>query len=149
MSFIIINGKEVETLDSEVFNPIHPNFFEPRPISPKKNVLFADYEGNIKFKIEDLDDNNNNDNDNNNNDNISILGKRKLVDAFDLYGDEERYGQMISNDFFTTNIGHGVVNKDTSWEDFLREEKIKGKNPEEVLNWCYEYLNSKNISKNS
>lgn len=42
--------------------------------------------------------------------NNSILGKRKLVDAFgeEIYNDKERYGQDIPVNFFKTNIGHGV-----------------------------------------
>jgi hypothetical protein len=40
----------------------------------------------------------------------SILGKRKLVDAFglEIYNDIDRYGQEIPPDFFVTNFGHGV-----------------------------------------
>ena len=84
MSFTIINGKQVETLD-------FPDFFEPKPKSYKKNILFADNAGNIHFEIEEL--------------NIeSILGKRKFCEE-----DDERYGQHIGVDFFKTNIGHNVI----------------------------------------
>ena len=42
----------------------------------------------------------------------SILGKRKLVDAFgeEIYNEKERYGQDIPTDFFTLNSGHGIYN---------------------------------------
>lgn len=42
----------------------------------------------------------------------SILGKRKLVDAFgeEIYNEKERYGQDIPADFFTLNSGHGIYN---------------------------------------
>ena len=39
---------------------------------------------------------------------VSILGKRGL-DVIRL-DDKERYGQKIGDDFFTSNVGHGVVN---------------------------------------
>ncbi len=40
----------------------------------------------------------------------SILGKRKLADAFgeEIYYNKERYGQEILPNFFKYNIGHGV-----------------------------------------
>jgi len=40
--------------------------------------------------------------------NHSILGKRKLVDAFgeEIYNDKDRYGQEIPPDFFKNNVGH-------------------------------------------
>ena len=42
----------------------------------------------------------------------SILGKRKLVDAFglEIYNEKERYGQDIPTGFFTLNSGHGIYN---------------------------------------
>lgn len=127
MSFVIINGKQVETLD---FESDYPDFFEPKPISPKKNKLFADNSGNIHFEVEELESKpiiKNND---------SILGKRKLADAFgNEYGDQDRYGQEINDDFFNTNIGHGVSQK--------KEEPIYC---EEILDWCYKYLAFKNLS---
>jgi hypothetical protein len=106
MSFTIINGRQVETLDCEWsrenYNN-HPDFFEPKPVSPKnkKTVLFSGNQDNIKFHFHEE---------------VkfvikSILGKRKLCDAFgfEYSGDEERYGQIISDNFFNTNVGHNVV----------------------------------------
>jgi len=45
--------------------------------------------------------------------NKSILGKRKLVDAFgpSIYNEEMRYGQSIPPDFFKTNVGHNCYYK--------------------------------------
>lgn len=97
-------------------NAEEPDFFEPKPISPKRNsnILFADNTGNIhmtfeeqpikkpiKIKRRNLSLN----------DTPSVLGKRKLVDAFgfEIYYDIERYGQEIPSDFFKINIGHGVL----------------------------------------
>jgi hypothetical protein len=132
MSFIIINGRELEVLDS------HPDFFEPKPVSPKnkKNILFAQANGTIHLLEEEVLP--------------SVLGKRKFVDTFgDNYSDKERYGQTIGTDFFTTNIGHGVYQKveDSSWELYLKEQGKREKTsfePEEILNWCYKYLEKKN-----
>jgi len=112
-----MNGKIVETLD---WREKWPEFFEPKPVSPhvkkKKNVLFADNQGNIQKSLGKTIDSE------------SILGKRKLTDAFnvDYCGDEERYGHIIRDDFFTTNIGHNVI------QEF-----------DEMLHWCYQYLASK------
>ena len=110
MSSIIINGREIELLE-----PDYPDFFEPKPLSPKtkSNILFADINGNIHIHFQEihrkplLKRRSN----------IiignipSILGKRKLVDAFDqeIYKDKERYGQDISHDFFKDHVGHDVV----------------------------------------
>ena len=121
MSFTI-KRREVETLDLDLdyddFNSIN-----------NRNTLFADNNGNIHFDVEELH------NDPHIKNNRSILGKRKLADAFgEEFGDQERYGQKISDDFFKTNISHTVVQK--------REEK---NNSDEILNWCYKYLASKNI----
>lgn len=110
-----MNGRIVETLDSQHLREKLPAFFEPKPVSSaiknKKNVLFSDNQGNIQFNIKE-----------------SILGKRKLSDAFDVdyCADEERYGHIIRDDFFTTNIGHNVI------QEF-----------DEMLQWCYQYLASK------
>jgi hypothetical protein len=43
---------------------------------------------------------------------VSLLGKRKLVDAFgeEIYNEKERYGQDIPVDFFKSNSGHGIYN---------------------------------------
>ena len=40
----------------------------------------------------------------------SILGKRKIVDAFgvEIYDDKYRYGQSINDDFFVDHVGHNV-----------------------------------------
>lgn len=40
----------------------------------------------------------------------NVLGKRKLADAFgeEICNDKIRYGQDIPDDFFKTNVGHGV-----------------------------------------
>lgn len=130
MSFTIIDGRQVENLEE-------PDFFEPKPVSPKykKNTLFADNAGNIRFEIQEDSrkrpvirrrrENVNFDEE------VNVLGKRKFTEAFGFkYGDEERYGQQIGSDFFATNIGHGV-----------RQE-------EDILDWCYKYLASKNITIN-
>lgn len=116
MSFTIINGREVELLEPEK-EELYPDFFEPKPVSPsrKSNILFADNSGNIRMTFQEK------------NikkpvikrrpgpivEQVSILGKRKLVDAFgeEIYNDQDRYGQEIPPDFFDTNIGHGVFNK--------------------------------------
>lgn len=68
--------------------------------SKKINILFADNNGTIYISFEkkrklDIP---------------SCLGKRKLVNAFGLsiYNDKERYSKDIPDDFFKTNMGHGV-----------------------------------------
>jgi len=113
MSFTIINGREVELLEPEK-EELYPDFFEPKPVSPsrKPNILFADNNGNIHMTFQEktnkkfifktrsgpiVQE-------------VSILGKRKLVEAFgeEIYKEKERYGQDIPADFFETNIGHGV-----------------------------------------
>ena len=108
MSFL---GREVELLEPEK-EELYADFFEPKPVSPKK-VLFADNSGNIHMTCQEktlkkpiirrrpgpiIEQ-------------VSILGKRKLVEAFgeEIYNDKDRYGQDIPADFFKTNIGHGVV----------------------------------------
>ena len=64
----------------------------------------------------------------------SDLGKRKMVSSFgpEIYNDKERYGQDIPDDFFKTNIGHGV-------------NEVEIVDEAEILDWCYKYLASKNI----
>lgn len=113
MSFVIINGREVEVLEPEK-EELYPEFFEPKPVSPKRknNTLFADNSGNIHMTFQEkthkkpiikrryghiVE-------------HVSILGKRKLVEAFgeEIYNERERYGQDIPADFFDTNVGHGV-----------------------------------------
>jgi len=132
MSFTIINGRKVETLDLYLNSDSdYPDFFEPKPVSPKKNILFADNKGNIRFDIEELSTEPPIENID------SVLGKRKFMDAFgEGYDDLDRYGQPISDDFFKTNMGHSVFQK--------REEPI---DTEEILDWCYKYLASKNLLK--
>ena len=77
-----------------------PEFFEPKPVSydeqlfvKRKFVIIKRQD--IEVTVE----------------NKSILGKRKLVEAFglEIYNDKDRYGQDITSDFFVTNIGHGVI----------------------------------------
>lgn len=130
MSFTIINGRKVETLDLNLNSDSdYPDFFEPKPVSPKKNIVFADNKGNIRFDIEELSDDHPIEN------NDSLLGKRKFTDAFgEGYCDLDRYGQPISDDFFNTNMGHSIFQK--------REEPI---DTEEILDWCNKYLASKNL----
>lgn len=120
MSFTIINGKLVETLDSD-----SDSDYLSEEVNMRK--LFVDNAGNIHFHVGEKEEIH------------SFLGKRKLRDAFGFnYGDKERYGQDITNDFFATNIGHGVIQKKN------KEENI---DYEEILNWCYKYLASKNLNK--
>lgn len=71
----------------------YPEFFEPRPVSPKKAPIRAikiHRKIGIKTSLEEIP---------------SILGKRKLGDAFgeNIYNDQERYGQEIPPDFFKIN----------------------------------------------
>jgi hypothetical protein len=88
-----------------VVEEFYPGFFEPKPVSPKK--LYADNSGNIHIRRKpvikrrpeiQLSEP------------VSILGKRKLADAFgeEIYNDQDRYGQDIPADFFKNNIGHGA-----------------------------------------
>ena len=118
MSFTIINGRKAETLDLNLNSDSdYPDFFEPKPVSPKKNIVFADNKGNIRFEIEEFSADTPIEN------NDSVLGKRKFMDAFgEGYGDLDRYGQPISDEFFKTNMGHSVFQK--------REEPI---DTEEIL----------------
>ena len=92
-------------LQPEIQN-VRPDFFEPTPVSPKK-VLFADNTGNIRLSIQDIYKPIIKRRFGYNKDIYlpSILGKRKLVDAFglEIYNDKERYGQEIPPDFFKTN----------------------------------------------
>lgn len=129
MSYNIINGKQIEILESEYQKK--DLYF--RYDNQKQNILFAEPNGNIHLHFQqirrkpilkrrpgiNLIHN------------VSILGKRKLIDTFgEGHFDEERYGQEISPDFFKTHIGHGVYNK-----PILDEA--------EILDWCYKYLASK------
>jgi len=98
----------------------HPEFFEPKPVSPKKmnanSVFFVESSGNIHIKFQGFQpirrkyvlrrrpDYNF--------PIVSVLGKRTVEDAFGLgTNDEERYGQKIPPEFFNTNIGHNVIIK--------------------------------------
>jgi len=68
-----------------------PDFMTPTPVSSKKKDAKI-YETPAK--------------------NIpSILGKRKF--DYIAYGEMERYGQYITDDFFVKNIGHGVYQNNT------------------------------------
>jgi hypothetical protein len=96
-----------------------PEFFEPKPVSPKKyntnSVFFVESSGNIHIKFEDIESKpirrkpilrrrpgyyfpi------------VSILGKRNRETEFGYcMNDKERYGQEIPPDFFKFNHGHNV-----------------------------------------
>lgn len=114
-------SKSIDLRESE-----RPEFFEPMPLSPKKNVsniFFVETSGNIHIKFEDIESTplrlpirrkpiirrrpgykfpy------------VSVLGKRKLEVAFGFgMNDKERYGQEIPPDFFKTNIGHNAFPKE-------------------------------------
>ena len=137
MSFV---GRVVELLEPQK-EEFYPDFFEPRPVSPKhkghegtgvsrkSNILFSDNNGNIHMTFQEKT--------HNKTiikrrlgtivEQVSILGKRKLAEAFgeEVYNDKERYGQDIHTDFFKTNIGHGVYTEI------------------EIIDWCYKYLATK------
>ena len=51
MSFVIINGREVEILEPEK-EELYPDFLERKLVSPKK-VLFADNSGNIHMTCQE------------------------------------------------------------------------------------------------
>jgi hypothetical protein len=129
MSFRIINGRQIELLDEpDFFGEAYP-WFEPKPVSPKRNinnnVLFADNSGNIHKHVIP-----------------SILGKRKIADAFGSgMHDKERYGQEIEPEFFKNNIGHGVyINPILS-----SSKNISSTQETEIIDWCYKYLASKKM----
>ena len=107
-----IVGRTVDLLLEELY----PDLFESKPFSKgpgvSTGVLFADNSGNIHITFQEnthkkpiirrrpgpiIEP-------------VSILGKRKLVQAFgeEIYNDRDRYGQDIPADFFDTNVGHGV-----------------------------------------
>lgn len=127
MSFQIINGREIEILDD-----IHPHYESyDNPSGPKARsaqgncvydsvsspykTLFVDTSGNIHIKIEEIRKTPINVKPHlvkkrYSSENISILGKRKLQEAFGVgVHDADRYGQEIAPDFFATNIGHSVI----------------------------------------
>ena len=151
--FVLLNskGKQIEDLidvdfDTDVSNqpydyssPVkddecRPGFFTPPPVSPKKPIF--GFQGPIKLRRET------------NWRALSILGKRKFHEAFDSE-DDERYGQHIGADFFVKNVGHGVSPLDESWDEYIHQEGRREcdseskYDPEEVLNWCYNYLADK------
>lgn len=77
------------------------NMFQPKVAHPIEKVIpesindynFASYQ--YKKYVRDFN---------------GILGKRDLETAFGKgCHDEERYGQVIDNDFFKNNIGHNVI----------------------------------------
>ena len=79
---------------------------------------------------------------NNNTSNIDIktVAKRKREDAFG-YGtnDEERYGQIVADNFFKINTGHNVIqilSNDINFKSPLNSEA-------EIMEWCYKFLSSK------
>ena len=162
MSFNIVNGRQIEILDD------YPGFFEPKPVSPKRKStqpLFVDLSGNIHIQIHEhirkpiikrrfgypLQ----------NYKMQSILGKRKLEDAFGSgVNDSERYGQEISNDFFEKNVGHGVrpdfsvnqkppfinvpINTATN-TPVNSPANVPAYDEAEILEWCAKYLASKRL----
>ena len=111
-------SKSIKLRDSE-----RPEFFEPKPVSPKKynasSVFFVETSGNIHIKFEDIESaplcipvrrkpilrrrpgyyfpi-------------VSVLGKRTVEEAFGRgMNDKERYGQEIPPDFFKFNQGHNA-----------------------------------------
>jgi hypothetical protein len=103
MSFTIVNGRRVESLDSDLNSDLNSDS-DSLVSDYKSKILFADNTGNICFKIEELDEQPSSFKKTN------TLGKRKLTDAFgEDYCDEERYGQVVGDKFFENNIGHNVV----------------------------------------
>lgn len=166
MSYEIINGREIEILDD-----YYPEFFEPKPISPKtkggaayrksKQPMFVDTSGNIHITIEEIRKPKIKRRPSSINSNIELMsftGKRKIDDAFGPGPhDEERYGQVIKHDFFKDHVGHDVVqekeNLPSDREKFYSvdlnsdQESSTSEKPKydeaEILNWCYIYLASK------
>ena len=156
------NGKMIEELydieieisnqpfdySSPVKDSERPAFMTPEPVSPKKFTGFVFGSNKNAFppkpvlrrqsKV------------------LSILGKRKFGDGFED-NDDERYGQHIGTDFFTINVGHAVRPaspspdnwEDQSWNEYVQKEGRRERDseskydPEEVLNWCYNYLADK------
>ena len=102
-----------------------PEFMTPKPKSPKRPVPEPE----------------------------SILGKRKYQDAFDTH-DDERYGQHIESDFFTTNIGHSVYQEAADgaiadFRSFLSKEKLQALSVscntiDEMIAWCEMYCKISN-----
>lgn len=140
MSTKIVNGKCIEVLsdddEPETFYNINtfgynPGFFEPKPISPKtQSTDYKTFKSKFVFGKRD-----------------SILGKRKAEEAFD----EERYGQIIPDDYFKNGVGHGVINEpntnlktDVNFyypdPDF---EFIPTPEQDEILKWIDKYRENK------
>jgi hypothetical protein len=80
---------------------------------------------------------------------VSILGKRKFNDAFEEQTfDNSRYGQHIATDFFNKNVGHCVIQKQSSQKDIERKEDVKSLSSEaekEILEWCQYYRANRNL----
>ena len=98
MLFVV---RKFELLEPEK-EELYPDFFQPKAKLPVIIKFYADNSGNIHIRRKPLIKRRH--------EHVSILGKRKLADAFGLkiYNDKDRYGQEIPADFFNTNIGHGV-----------------------------------------
>lgn len=86
-----------------------------KTVVPKKksDILFADNSGNVHMTFQEFRRKpviKRRTDDVRLYEQVNILGKRKLVEAFgeEIYNDKDRYGQDIPDDFFKTNIGHGV-----------------------------------------
>lgn len=89
---------------------------------------------------------------NNNQYAVSVLGKRKFNDAFDVNTfDDSRYGQHIDANFFDKNVGHTVpqvAEKKIPLNNFERKSSVKTFSNEEVqdiLNWCEYYRANRNL----
>ena len=111
-------GQEIEELDHY---HVRAPFLSPKPVSPKR-------ETNVNL--------------------VSILGKRKFKDTFDDQTfDDSRYGQHIDIDFFKANIGHSVIEEQSLEQEIRRKEYVKifsNKEEQDILQWCQNYLASKN-----
>ncbi len=152
MTFRAINGRQIEVLDepdffvgSSLYNSLDP-CFEQKPVrillAKRNNILFADNSGNIyiqrslekktkSFLTTKREDTHRV---------PSILGKRKIEDAFGLgMHDKERYGQEVQPDFFKNNIGHCVYQNPIH----SLSKNISPTQEAEIIDWCYKYLASK------
>jgi hypothetical protein len=83
---------------------LRPDFFEPKPLTENIRIKFEEVKGKLDRRkpviikrsglLEPV---------------TSTLGKRKAEEAFKQgMNDDERYGQEIPPDFFTTNLGHNA-----------------------------------------
>lgn len=147
-SFMNMNSMKVAI--SAIDTTERPNFMSPKPKSPNK-VAPAVAVTKAPQTLE------------------TILGKRKYKDAFDEASfDDARYEQHIAIDFFETNIGHNVIQKQNSLifqeavdsviKDFRqeisftiptaerRERDGESKyDPEELKTWCEYYIANRNL----